>query len=321
MNGLLMRAMQVGGSVLGRVAPNATARFAKAIYMTAPRLRPMRDEEKALFGAAVHRTLSFRHHLLQCWTWGSPSAPGILLVHGWGGSPTIFAPLIAKLRASGWRLTTYLGPAHGEPGVRQTTAMTWVHALRQVIEEFGPFQAFVGHSLGAATIVAAARLGAVAERHVLISPVSDLIPHTEAFGARLGLSKGITARMRQLIWDEYIDDCSPLGRGWEDLYDTSGTTPTLIVHDERDPILPIDHARYMAARWPNSRLMITQGLGHFRTARDSVALEAIARFLQEAHSNPAIGDASSASRFPAIRSTAKPCAPAERGISFEMTGQ
>jgi pimeloyl-ACP methyl ester carboxylesterase len=290
MNGLLLRVTQVVGSAVGRMAPNATARFAKRIYTTAPRLRPMRDEDKALFEAAVHRTVSFRHHRLRCWTWGSPSAPGILLVHGWGGSPTTFGPLVAKLRASGWRLTTYLGPAHGEPGVRQTTAMTWVHALRKVIEESGPFQAFVGHSLGAATIVAAARLGAVAERQVLISPVSDLIPHTEAFGARLGLSKGLTAKMRQLIWDEYIDDCHPLGRGWEDLYDTSGTTPTLIVHDERDPILPIDHARYMAARWPNSRLMITQGLGHFRTARDSVAVEAIARFLQEAQSKPAIGD-------------------------------
>jgi len=282
MNGLLLQAMQVVGGAVGRIAPNAAARFAKAIYTTAPRLRPMRDEEIALFGAAAHHLVSFRHYRLQCWTWGSPSAPGILLVHGWGGSPTIFGPLIARLRASGWRLTTYLGPAHGEPGVRQTTAMTWVHALRKVIEEFGPFQAFVGHSLGAATIVAAARLGAAAERHVLISPVSDLIPHTEAFGAMFGLSKDITARMRQLIWDEYIDDCSPLGRCWEDLYDTSGTTPTLIVHDERDPILPIDHARYMAARWPNGRLMITQGLGHFRTARDSVTLEAIARFLQEA---------------------------------------
>jgi pimeloyl-ACP methyl ester carboxylesterase len=290
MNGMLLRATQVIGSALGRVAPNATVRLAKSIYTTAPRLRPMRDEEKALFGEAEYRTVPFRHHRLRCWTWGSPSAPGILLIHGWGGSPAIFGPLIAKLRASGWRLTAYLGPAHGEPGVRQTTAMTWVHALRKLTEDFGPFRAFVGHSLGAATIVAAARLGAVAERHVLISPVSSLIPHTEAFGAMFGLSKDITAKMRQLIWDEYIDDCSPLGRDWEDVYDTKGATTTLIVHDEGDPLLPLDHARYIAARWPNSHLMITQGLGHFRTARDDVTVEAIARFLQEVQSRPAAED-------------------------------
>src|SRR3970040_1859537 len=101
MNGLLLQAMQVVGGAVGRIAPNAAARFAKAIYTTAPRLRPMRDEEIALFGAAAHHLVSFRHYRLQCWTWGSPSAPGILLVHGWGGSPTFFDTLVASVAACG----------------------------------------------------------------------------------------------------------------------------------------------------------------------------------------------------------------------------
>lgn len=295
MNALLMRAAQAGGYVLGRVAPHKAARFAKSLYITPAGVRKMKREEKALFESAERRTVSFKHHSLQCWTWDGPAARSVLLVHGWGVSPTIFTPLIATLRAAGWRVSTYLGPAHGEPQVRQTTAMTWVHAMRKVVDELGPFNAFVGHSLGAATIVGVSRY-TLAERNVLVSPVSDLVHHTDEFGVRFGLSKEIVARMRQLIWDEYLDDCQPLGWRWEDLYDVSAAVPTLIMHDEDDPVLPIMHARYVAARWPNSRLVATRGLGHFRIMRHPSTLEAIEQFLRapEAEQRPERGAAAAA---------------------------
>ena len=277
---LIERLAALGFGALGRMAPGTAARLAKSVYITPSSVRPASGAERALFAEAQETVVRFRQHALRCWTWGEASAPGVLLVHGWGVGPAFFSLLIERLRREGFRVTSYLCPAHGPGSVKKTTAMTWVHALRAVLEATGPFQALVGHSLGAGTIVTAARLGTRAERIVLLSPVSDLVDNTDAFGARLGLSKAIMADMRRLIWEEFLEDCAPLGRGWEDLYDVTVDAPTLLIHDEKDPVLDIKHARTIAERWPNSRLIATSGLGHFKLARQPPVLEEVAAFLK-----------------------------------------
>lgn len=104
--------------------------------------------------------------------------------------------------------------------------------------------------------------------------------NTDGFGARLGLSKKIMADMRRLIWEEYLEDCAPLGRGWEDLYEVSLDTPTLLIHDEQDPVVPIKNSRWLVERWPNSRLIATSGLGHYKLARHPSTIEEVVAFLK-----------------------------------------
>jgi pimeloyl-ACP methyl ester carboxylesterase len=43
-------------------------------------------------------------------------------------------------------------------------------------------------------------------------------------------------------------------------------TPTLIVHGSHDYILPLDHAKALAAEIPGARLMIVEGMGHVLSA-------------------------------------------------------
>jgi pimeloyl-ACP methyl ester carboxylesterase len=254
--------------------------MARLVYTTPPRVRPLGEADRALLADGKETVVQLREHAMRCWTWGEASAPGVMLVPGWGGGPAFFTPLIERLRREGFRVTSFLGPAHGPGSAKRSTAMTWVHAFRKILEATGPFQALVGHSLGAATIVTAAKLGTRAERIVLLSAVTDLVDNTDGFGARLGLSKKIMAEMRRLIWEEFLEDCAPLGQGWEDLYEVSLDTPTLLIHDEQDPVLDIKHSRSIVERWPNSRLIATSGLGHYKLARQPSTIEEVVAFLK-----------------------------------------
>ncbi|MES2937314.1 MAG: alpha/beta fold hydrolase [Pseudomonadota bacterium] len=273
------RAAVAGGRVLSAVAPGVAARVVKSVFITAPRIRPMRPEEQALFARAERGTVAFRNYRIPTWSWGAPDAPRVLLSHGWGVAPAFFGPLIEKLVAQGWRVTTYLGPGHAEGDPRKTTGFTLVHALRAVVDALGPFDALVGHSLGAGMLIMGSKIGIAAERLVLISPVTDLVDHTDRFAAAMGMPVPVAERMRRLIYEEYNADFSPLGRYWNDLFETRVEAPTLLVHDENDELMGVSQSEYIVQRWPNARLVRTQGLGHVKILRNPAVVAGIAQFL------------------------------------------
>src|SRR5690606_26641661 len=54
--------------------------------------------------------------------------------------------------------------------------------------------------------------------------------------------------------------------------------PVLLVHDEADDVVPVEHSRDLLARLPQARLLTTRGLGHSGMLRDPATLAAIADF-------------------------------------------
>ncbi|MBA2675767.1 alpha/beta hydrolase [Ramlibacter sp.] len=275
----LQRARFAGARVLSVVAPGVAARITRSVFTTAPRIRPMRPEEQALFARAERGTVAFRNYRIPTWSWGNKSAPRVLLSHGWGVAPAFFGPLVERLVAQGWNVTTYLGPAHADGDPPRTTGMTLVHALRALVDTLGPFDALVGHSLGAGMIVMGSKIGIGAERLVLISPVTDLVDHTDRFAGAMGMSRKVAARMRRIIREEVAADFKPLGRDWDELFETCVEAPTLLVHDENDELMGVSQSEYIVQRWPNARLVRTQGLGHVKILRNPAVVDGIAQFL------------------------------------------
>ena len=56
-------------------------------------------------------------------------------------------------------------------------------------------------------------------------------------------------------------------------------TPLLIVHDHEDRELPLRDAHAIAAKWPDSRVLETRGLGHNRLLRDPIIVQQVVAFL------------------------------------------
>ena len=52
----------------------------------------------------------------------------------------------------------------------------------------------------------------------------------------------------------------------------------LIYHDEKDLFVPITDGEEIAERWPNAKLVRTQGLGHHRILRDPEIIQACTEF-------------------------------------------
>lgn len=280
-----LAALRTRFGVLERVAPSAGAAKALDLWCTLPdnagRRRDLRPGPGEVVRLPVPRGGTV---VAECWGDG----PTVYLVHGWGGWRGQLGAFIAPLVAAGHRVVAVDAPGHGESdvgvmGPRRGNLMELIEAFEATADEFGPARGVVAHSLGctAASVVVSTSLPT--ERLVLVGPNDDFVALTRDFARMLGFGERIRGRLQQAMEDfcerPIADfDLAPLGAG--------GTMPpTLVVHDRRDKESPYRVGQQLAAAWPHTSLLSTDGLGHQRILADPETVARVTDYL--AHANDA----------------------------------
>lgn len=258
---------------LERLSPQASAGLALRFFLTprgrrAPRLpAPWRLE-----------TLPFEGRQLALWR--LPEAPAgaapVLLVHGWDGQPQQMLALAEAVRAAGLEPMLLELPGHGRSPQARSNLVQWTRALFAVSSRHGPWQAVIGHSLGALAVAHALARGLPAQRAVLlaVSPPPRLFMRW--FTGALGLPGALAERMGQRLERQ---EGTPL-RAFEPAWlGPRLAQPLLLVHDREDRTAPLATAEQLAAALPQARLQLTTGLGHRRLLADADVLRGVAGFL------------------------------------------
>ncbi len=261
---------------MGRVAPAQAARWAEEVFCRPPRTR-IRDQEQEFLATGTPIELPISTGTLAAWEWGS--GPTVLMVHGWGSRAARFrllAPLVVK---AGFRVVAYDGPAHGDsPGTR-TSLPEYSAALLEVAALLGPLHAAAGHSLGGAAIAVALHRGLRLERAALIAPFGAPPEFVDRFAELIALPRKAQDRMVANLERR-------LGLRFQDLHiaDLARTlhTPALVIHDRDDEDIPLTEGRAIAAAWPGSEFVETEGLGHHAIMRDPGVARRVATFLTTA---------------------------------------
>lgn len=264
-----------------RVAPELARRQAERLFTTPP--RPRRMPSATL--PARRETVSAGRHELAVWSAGPVGAPAVLLAHGWGGRGTQMGSIAAALQESGRRVVWFDQPGHGDSGRGRVGLPDFVQALHALVATHGPFEAAVGHSLGAAAVGLGLREGLMFERVVFIGAPASMREHTLRFSALIGISPAVRDAMRRRIERHYnvrFDDIDRIER----LRDVS--VPALLVHDLDDAQVPFEHALRLSAAMPCARLLRTWGLGHNRPLKDPSTVAAVAAFVRGDPDLPAV---------------------------------
>lgn len=274
-----MRTVRSVISAIDRVNPNLAGRVALHLFAeTSPRL-PLRDSDAATMAAAERSTLYARGREVATYGWGRGDET-VLLVHGWRGRASQFAPLVRELVAERLHVVAFDAPAHGESPYAATDIRDWIAAIEAMQRKHGRFRAVVGHSFGALAALTAVRSGTAAPRvaavagtgtpRVLLDEFTrmlDLTPRSRAafeqrFRARLGEDEASMIRRFDAVAD-------PLPPGVE----------LLALHDDGDRQMPPSaSADLVAAHAGRARLIRTSGLGHNRILSDDVTLDAVTAF-------------------------------------------
>jgi pimeloyl-ACP methyl ester carboxylesterase len=275
-----VKALRMVGA-LSWLTPALAARLAARLWFTIPpRVRISTD-----VAAGTPFATGMDGRMVRGAVWGE--GPVVYLVHGWAGDSRQLAPLVQPLVGAGLRVVAYDGPSHGrsDPGPSgpgRSHAVEFADALAAVASVHGPARAVIAHSMGAMASMLALRHGRLsAERLVFVAPMHDLRSHLDQFAA--GLRLGPRARRRldaslEARVGMRVGDFELLG-----MAEWAGTPPLLVVHDRNDRRLAWAASRELVDRWPQARLLTTEGLGHSRLLGDRAVHEEIVRFVSSKH--------------------------------------
>ncbi|MBS1699107.1 MAG: alpha/beta hydrolase [Actinobacteria bacterium] len=281
------RLLAAGTRATGTVAPELSARLAlRLFFTTAPRMA-VREADRATHDEARRERIRIRGSEVVVYQWGRGER-AVLLMHGWQGRASQFAPLVRELVAEGCRVLSFDAPAHGASGGTGTDLRDWVEIAARLQRTDGPFHAIVGHSFGGLAALTAARTTTAAPRVAVIAGAASPAAFLAESARALRLSPDVEARFGRRFAARFRLDPEGITAAYDAVRDPlPAGTELLVVHDRADARMPdADALRLHAAHAGRSRLLRTQGLGHNRVLRADEVLDAVLDLVRSGSAGP-----------------------------------
>ncbi len=202
----------------------------------------------------------------------------VLLVHGWSGRGTQLCKIADELLTSGYSTISFDAPAHGKSPGNSTVMVDFIAAILEIDKQFGPFEVAIGHSLGGMSVLNSIKEGFLVNCAVLIGSGDKVPDILDDFVRKLELKPEMSTFLCSYFEKKYggkMDDYSAYKAA------SNSTIPTLVIHDENDPEVPVKAGVNIHQHLKNGELMITKGLGHRKILADPLVIEKIINFIKK----------------------------------------
>ncbi|PZX92609.1 alpha/beta hydrolase [Flavobacterium aquariorum] len=202
----------------------------------------------------------------------------VLLVHGWSGRGTQLCKIADEMIRLGYSTVSFDAPAHGKSPGNSTIMVDFIASVIEIDKQFGPFEIAIGHSLGGMTVMNAIKEGLNVKKAVIIGSGDIVQDITDDFIAKLGLKPEISKLLCKRFENKYggiMDDYSAYKAAEKTLI------PTLVIHDENDPEVPVKAGIHIHQHLKNGELMLTKRLGHRKILADHQVIEKITNFIEK----------------------------------------
>lgn len=277
--------------LLERIAPQLTTEFVWRAWRTPRKPRAVSPGAEPVMELARESREGIAGHQIALYRWGS--GPRVtLLVHGWEGRASDFAPIVRELRSRERTIIALDAPGHGKSSGRRTNVIDYGAVLADLASRYGRFEAVISHSLGTPAAAAATHRGLAADGFISISGLADLTPLVPLFCRALGLSPAMSDRVRERLEDRVFDGDREVWQRYSAAQKPlPPESPLLIIHDRADRMIPFGDAERLAhAHLGKNRILATDGLGHSRILAADAVLDAVLDFLDTlAHAREGVG--------------------------------
>lgn len=220
--------------------------------------------------------LSVDEKRIQCYRWGN-SPKTVLVVHGWAGRATQFRRFVKPLIKKGYQVVGFDGPAHGKSTGKSTDVTEFVPVILELEKQF-KIDAIVAHSFGGIASLYAVAEGISTRTLVNIaSPtIADEIINT--YLKVLGASPKTGQAFKEFVIRKFgkpFEEYSSLAL----IKRVPADINLLLVHDENDREVSMDHPNELIKIFPKAELYRTSGLGHTRILRDNEVIRKVVTFI------------------------------------------
>jgi pimeloyl-ACP methyl ester carboxylesterase len=276
---LALRYARARINILSLTSTRKAAIMAFRLFCT-PQQR-LAEKDSPLFDRGKKLSFRYEGHTIRGRVWlpAEPPTKKVLITHGFESSSQVFEAYIAALLDKGYEVVAFDAPAHGRSGGRRVTLPKYVGVLRVIEQQYGPFNAYIGHSLGGLALALFLETSSHNEntRLVLIAPAVETASALHTFARVLHLEPTIVHEI-----DDYIQETSGQHVAWYSLRRAVHNIHARILYlqDEDDKITPSRAARNIEGDGhPAIRFIFTKGLGHRRICQDPESIARILLFL------------------------------------------
>ncbi|MEQ8589668.1 MAG: alpha/beta fold hydrolase [Roseitalea porphyridii] len=296
MASLLEKITRAGFRVVDAVSPEKAGELAFRLFTRTRSTRPQSEKERAALAKA--RARMAEAELVRLMIPGSVVATHVfrpspmddnggrvLIVHGYRSRSDHMVAMADKLVAAGYTAVCLDLPGHGASSGRVLHLPRAVEAIDAAWRQHGPFDAFVGHSFGGPSVLAAAA-GAILhvprrlpKRIVTIAAPSDMGDVFRWAAKLLGLGP---AAQRSFEGQVMRVAGRPLSEFRVDRMAHDLSVPILVIHAEDDKEVAFDNARAIASLGSNVELFRANGYGHRRIVSAPPVTAAVADFISRA---------------------------------------
>jgi pimeloyl-ACP methyl ester carboxylesterase len=263
--------------LIERLVPTLANRFFAYLFFT-PIGYPTPDKELKSENFAEKFILPVDGMRIQCYRWGR-GPKTVLVVHGWAGRATQFRRFVKPFLKEGYQVVGFDGPAHGKSTGRSTHLNEFLKVIQELTRRFNPINGIIAHSFGGVASLYAIAEGLPVRNLVTIaSPtIADEIINT--YLKALGGSAKTGKAFKEFVIRKY-------GKPFEEyssqvfIKRVPADFNLLLVHDEDDHEVSMDHPYALIKIFPKAQLHKTSGLGHTRILRDNEVIREVVTFIR-----------------------------------------
>ncbi|TYA59677.1 alpha/beta hydrolase [Formosa maritima] len=184
----------------------------------------------------------------------------ILLAHGWESNSARWQNLITNLKQRGFGVVALDAPAHGRSGSNRFNAIIYSEFIKVASERFEP-NIIIGHSVGgmASAIFQYKYQKAHVQKMILLGAPSEFTEVLNRYANMLSYNKRVRKQINQIIKERFGNVPEEFSTAkYSELINAKG----LIIHDKKDNVIPYNDALQIKAKYKNSLLISTEGIGH-----------------------------------------------------------
>ena len=270
--------LSISVKLLNLISTKLTTRFLWNVF-TKPLDFRMRDVEKNFY--KEHKSKDFfsetSNKTVKIYNI-TGTGPKILFVHGWSSRASKFHKIISEFKSQNFDITMVDMPAHGQSLSKRSHLPEFSDVVYDLSKNNGPYDAIIGHSMGAIAALNAANMGQKFRNIILISPAAYRIEAIfRNFVSLFGLSEDFYVKS---MFDSFEakDGRKPIDYG-PDKFASDIKSRCLIIHSEDDAQASFKVAEKIHADIENSKLIMTKDLGHMRTLTDERVIRKIGEFI------------------------------------------
>lgn len=226
---------------------------------TKPRAGKINEQQSDFLGTAFREELNYDGYEIMTYRWLGNNKT-ILLAHGWESNSARWQSLIYQLCKKQYNVIAVDAPAHGRSSGNEFTGILYSEFINVAVKRFKP-EIIVGHSVGgmAAVFFQYKYQIDTIEKMILVGTPSEFTGVLKHYTDMLGYNQRITEGINTTIIERYGKHPKEFSTA---KYSQKISAKALIIHDEKDDIIPYNDALLIKENFKNSKLITTKGFDH-----------------------------------------------------------